>query len=393
MNPYARRERLWTVAFAILVAVSMPACSSSENDPTQQGTSSDGGTGGDDAAGSTRVDGDVSPDVGAATPREQEIDDYVRDLSRLSYEEPSISDGTASEPFEDGDYRCVTQPRSETKSYDSIVALAANSSTLWPGALVRGDSVATGQFTPIAIERAPLTLSVSLENLDGKRSKTMASPTLSAFREAIGEILEADLTGATAANIFSEIEIVHSRQQLALALGAESSWPGDFARIAGSFDFASEETRSRLVVRFVQAYYTVDIDPPSRPSAFFADSVTLDDLEQVMTDSSPPAYVSSITYGRMVVFTVESSYSDKEMKSALEFAYRGGTDVSGDVSLTYGEMLSSSKITAFIVGGSGEDAVQAIDSFEALSEYIKGGGSYSKDSPGAPIGYKLAPSG
>jgi hypothetical protein len=61
-------------------------------------------------------------------------------------------------------------------------------------------------------------------------------PTLSAFRQTIGEILEADLTGATPANIFPEVETVHSSQQLALALAAESSWSGDFARIAGTFD-------------------------------------------------------------------------------------------------------------------------------------------------------------
>ena len=75
--------------------------------------------------------------------------------------------------------------------------------------------------------------------------------------------------------------------------------------------------------------------------------------------------------------------------SALDFAYRGGVDVSGNVSVSYKDVLSSSRINAYILGGSGADAAQAIDSFEGLMNFIRGGGDYSLDSPGSPIAYKL----
>ena len=92
----------------------------------------------------------------------------------------------------------------------------------------------------------------------------------------------------------------------------------------------------------------------------------------------------------MVLFTFESDYSAKEIGAALDFVYRGGVEVSGNTSVTYKEMLSQSKITAYILGGSGGMAAQAIDSYDKLMEFIKGGGDYSKDSPGAPIAYKLS---
>jgi hypothetical protein len=91
----------------------------------------------------------------------------------------------------------------------------------------------------------------------------------------------------------------------------------------------------------------------------------------------------------MIVFTFESEYSSEEMEAALDFAYSGGVDVSGDVSVTYKDIISKSKITAFILGGSGGEAARTIDSYEALIDFIKAGGNYSKDSPGAPIAYKL----
>src|ERR1043165_8410958 len=120
------------------------------------------------------------------------------------------------------------------------------------------------------------------------------------------------------------------------------------------------------------------------------DGVTLEDVQAKMNAQRPPVYVSSVTYGRMVVFTFESQYSAQEMSAALDFAYSGGVDLKGDVSVTYKDIISQSKITAFILGGDAGSASQTIDSYDALISFIKSGGNYSRQSPGGPIAYKLA---
>ncbi|HEX7097115.1 MAG TPA: thiol-activated cytolysin family protein, partial [Acidimicrobiales bacterium] len=159
--------------------------------------------------------------------------------------------------------------------------------------------------------------------------------------------------------------------------------------VKSSFSFSNQEVRSRYLVRYTQTYYTVDLDAPSTPSAVLDPLVTLADVKQYMDEQRPPVYVSSITYGRMVLFTFESEYSAEEMGAALEFAYSGGYDVSGQVSVTYKDIISKSKITAFILGGDAGMAVQTIDSYDALIDFIKNGGNYTRESPGAPIAYKL----
>ncbi|HTM21016.1 MAG TPA: thiol-activated cytolysin family protein, partial [Kofleriaceae bacterium] len=136
--------------------------------------------------------------------------------------------------------------------------------------------------------------------------------------------------------------------------------------------------------------YTVDVDQPGAPSDFLGDGVTLDQVSERMQPGDPPLYVSSITYGRMIVFTFESDYSAQELAAALSFVYEGGADVSGNVSVTYQDIVSSAKITAYILGGSGGQAAQAVDSYDALMDLIHSGGDYSRQSPGAPIAYKLA---
>lgn len=327
--------------------------------------------------------------TGLAEPEANQIDQYIASLPYLPVEPAQVAAGARTPDTREGDYQCSTQNLAETRQYDRIVAYAANSDSLYPGALVSADSVLTGLFTQVVLPRSPATISVSLENLEGAKSAVVAEPSLSAYRNALTSILDNTITGSTPANLYSEIEEVHTEQQLNMALGVQASWGLGLASLKTSFNWGKQEVRSRYVVRYTQAYYTVDLDAPATPSALLHPTVSLEDVKLRMNEQHPPAYVSSVTYGRMVVFTFESEYSNEEMGAALEFAYSGGVDVAGDVSVTYKDIISKSKITAFILGGDAGTAVKTIDSYEALIAFIKSGGNYSKESPGAPIAYKL----
>ena len=324
-----------------------------------------------------------------SAPEHDGIDAYIESLPYLPVEPPQVVQGATSTPARDGDYQCTTENLRETRQFDRIVAYAANSDSLWPGAIVSADSVLTGLFTQIVLPRQAETISVSLENLGGTKQATIADPSLASYRDALASILDAEITGSTPANLYSEIEQVHSEQQLNMALGLQASWGLGLASIKSSFNWSNTQIRSRYLVKYTQAYYTVDLDAPSTPSALFDANVTLADVKDHMDEQRPPTYVSSVTYGRMVIFTFESEYSAEEMGAALDFAYSGGYDVSGQVSVTYKDIISQSKITAFILGGDAGSAVKTIDSYDALIAFIKGGGNYSRESPGAPIAYKL----
>lgn len=333
------------------------------------------------------------PACSSAVPGEAQvqdsIDSYIRTLPYLPVEPATVATGSASPAQFSGDYSCTTTNMQETRQYDSIVAYAANSDSLWPGALVSADSVLTGLFTQVVMPRAPATISVSMENLAGSKQATIANPSLAAYRDALSSIISSDVTGSTAANLYSEIEQVHSEEQLNMALGVQASWGLGIASLKSSFNFSNDQVMSRYIVKYTQQYYTVDLDAPADPSAVLDPTVPLTDVQTHMNAQHPPAYVSSVTYGRLVIFTFESTYSAEEMGAALDFAYSGGVDVSGNVSVSYKDIISNSKITAFILGGDAGTAAQSIDSYDSLMAFIKAGGNYSKESPGAPIAYKL----
>ncbi|HTL33302.1 MAG TPA: thiol-activated cytolysin family protein [Kofleriaceae bacterium] len=319
------------------------------------------------------------------------IDQVIAKTKHLVVDAPKVEKGAPGAPMTDGDYQCVDTPVQEVRQYDQLLGQLNIGDVLWPGAILRGDSVYSGHLTPITLPRAPETFSVSLESLaGGAHSATLDSPSLSSYRDAIGKILAQSLSGSTAARLSSEVDEVNSEKELALALGVDASAPLTGSIKAG-FNFSDSTKRSRYIVKFYQLYYTVDVDPPNLPHDFFAPGVTAADVEGVVSAENPPVYVSSIGYGRQVIFTFESDLAKSELKAALEFAYKGGPEISGNTSLTHQEVLSHTHTTAFILGGdAGEAAQVAIGTYDQLKQFIAHGGNYSKDSPGAAIAYKLS---
>jgi len=341
------------------------------------------------------VFGLASCDAEGPSEREEAINSYVQGLGQLDIAEnvPKTEidcEDQCSDPYTIGNEVCTFKRFTETQRFDRFVAFAPNSATLWPGAVVRGADAENGLLTPVGVELAPVTFSISLENINSSPVGSMPEPSLSAFREVRNQILAEGTTGATPASVDFKITQVHSAAEIGLAIGAGVNWPGG-SKINASFDFTDSTKRTKILVDFTQAYYTIDVDTPTTPADFFGPNVTVGEIDDFVMQQNPPVYVQSITYGRRVVFSIESSESAEQIEAALKAAYKSpGIGVTGSVSVDQKKSIDDSTISAFVLGGSGADAVGAVSGFDGLVTYITQGGDYSQDSPGAPVAYKLA---
>ncbi|MFO0762274.1 MAG: thiol-activated cytolysin family protein [Byssovorax sp.] len=371
----------FSLAVPVLLAVFGIAACEVADDSTATGSSSGSGT---SSSGGENV-----------SAGHQAIDDFVEGIPDLvlpkaqSKTEIDCMDASCPKDGQEGDFFCHYKHYTETVHFEKFVAFQPNSATLWPGVVIRGKDAQEGLLTPLGVKLAPVVFSVSLENITNSPVGEMENPSLSAFRDARNEILAGGVTGATPASLDFDVVELHSESQLSTSLGAGLNWPGG-PEIAASFDFSSSDKKTKILVNLTQAYYTIDVDSPTHPQDFFDPSVTVDDLKAEVGAGNPPLYVQSITFGRRVIFAVESNESATDIKAALEATYKGAVDVNAKVSAEHKQMLSSSSIRAFVIGGAGGEATGAISGFEGLITYIKNGGNYSKDSPGAPIAYKLA---
>ena len=324
----------------------------------------------------------------------QELNQFINAIPALPLElavpkTPIECGEECEEEAQEEDLLCSYSRFAETAHYSEFISFQPNSASLWPGSIVQGAAAQDGFFTPVGVGRAELTFSVSLENIAGSPVGYLKTPSLSEFREERNRILAQGVTGATPAAIDFEVTEIHSSSQISLALGASVLWPGG-ASVTAGFDFHSSAKKTKILVNYTQAYYTIDIDAPIEPKDFFAEGVSVEDVSEFMDNDNPPVYVQSITYGRRVVFSVETNETADQIKAALEAAYEASVDVDVKLSAEHEQTLQESTIRAFVLGGSGAEAAGAIAGFQGLLQYITKGGDYSKDSPGAAIAYKLA---
>ena len=235
-----------------------------------------------------------------------------------------------------------------------------------------------------------MTISTDFFNKEGNSSVCVENPTLSGVRDGIKSMLyDCEINGHTQANTTFEIKEVYSEEQLSLAIGTTANI-GKRANIEAGFNFDKSSTKSHVLVKLIQVYYTVDMDEPPTIADFFDPSVSADDIKTALNGCTIPVYVSSVKYGRVTYFSVESSESAQTIKAALEAQYNAAI-WNATLKTEFEQTLKSKEttISGTVVGGSGEQAAKAISGLDGMLEYIKSGGNFSKESPAAPIAFTL----
>lgn len=327
----------------------------------------------------------------------EQINAYVEGLESVPSEIfPDVTNSeTPAATTPDGNYSCSSVNLTKTVPLTEVSILSGITSDLFPGAILRGDSLYNGTFAVSGIDRKPMIYSLSVQDGTGaQRSATMENPSLSQFRDTFGVVLSQANLGNVPVSAFTNVEEIRSEQDLDFALGVDvNTLQTD---VKAQFDFSSQTIQSRFLVTVDLAFFTADLDTSLEPSDFFADSVSLDRVQQEFNDSVPPVYVSSITYGTRYYVAVESSFSSEELNAALQVAFKSGTNqVDGSVSLSTSDVLQSTSFTAISVGAQPNQlaAFNAIlsgnDRLEAVKAFLTNGTNFTAANIGAPLSFTM----
>jgi thiol-activated cytolysin len=328
------------------------------------------------------------------SPDAEEINDYIRGLNPVPTEPPSevVNAESLPEVSQDGNYSCSTKNLTKTVPLTEVSILSGVTSGLFPGAILHGDSLSEGQFSLSGIDQRPMKYSLSI--LDGTaapRSAVMQNPSLSEFRDTFGVILSQAALEDVPVSATASIQEIRSEQDIDLALGVDVNTLTTDVKTA--FDFFNQETRSRFLVTIDMAFFTANLDSNLKPSDFFANTVTLEEVQEEFTDEVPPVYVSSITYGTRYYVAVESIFSEEEISAALDVAFDKGTNsVDGQVTLSTSDVLQNISMTAIAVGAQPDKlaAFNAILSGENRLEGVKDFMTQSANFSAANIGAALS---
>lgn len=371
------------------------------------GSGAAGSAGPAGAAGSPQDGGpDAQPDAGAAAGTGGSIDPALEAARRsgivqtvqtagklptipVDPKHPVDCMNTCPPASTSGGWACQSNRYVEARAFDRLSVFESASPQLWPGNLVNGAKALKGELVPLAVSLAPQTFSVSLENIAGNPTGMVQHPSTSAFRTERNRILASRITGATTALVSYNIEDISTESQLNFSLGA--SFPlGSVLNISTGFDFSSGSKTSKVLLDFTQIYYSFDLDSPTSPADFFASDTTASKLMTLFSSAEPPTYIQSVLYGRRILVAFQSMDTRQSLHAAVK-ATADILKIGGSADAGTQKAISRSTMKAVIIGGSGDAAATAVtNGIDGIKALIASGGNYSKDSPGAPIGYNLA---
>ena len=285
-------------------------------------------------------------------------------------------------------YQCTSTPYSITSNPTDIVMYDPDASLLWPGGLLQGKSrkeLGSLLGLPIA-ERAPVRIFID-DFATADNFRVVDNPNAANVSSAKGEIVgNATASGLSApSSIDFAMHTHHSEQYVGLAASISGRYFGYSAKVGGSFQRNAAETT--ITANFIQRMYTVSVTEPPTPDEFFTSDLTparLNSYKDRMGPDNLPIYVSDVTYGRMMTFSMTSTASETDMRATIQAAYDGiGVDVNVALSARQRRILQEAEFKVTSIGG---DA-------QATLDMIRTGdwAAYFTDSPklsdAAPLSY------
>ncbi|MBN2441475.1 MAG: thiol-activated cytolysin family protein [Spirochaetales bacterium] len=312
---------------------------------------------------------DVAHDI--AFPEQEIINSNIRNLSIIDQPEETgiIRIGLSENQNElpqvpNHDHTCIIYKYKAQIGFYDNVCLRLHSPVIWPGALIAGHTITTGEYIPISAKRK--TISFDIFSADGSTHKTIANPTYSKVTSAITNNYISTKNSTPASQVKHRMETIHSADQLKIVLAAHLpvSEDPEISFLNDLFDFESTTIITRKMIEFTYIYYTVDINRPSDPGKLFDPSVSWEELESQISGDISPVYVSSVQYGRTALFFIESPYDDKELTAALNYAIDNVTTEELTDIEKYKLILDNTKITTYITDNNATPTIQTFSGFE-----------------------------
>lgn len=353
---------------------------------------------------------DSGPGVGPETnPDANSIGDY---LAGLNYDadvllnvQPSdaartpVDTTTTTEQDGNVERVCTRTTYNLENNFEEIAILRPTADVIWPGALVEANqSLLDGLPERARFDRSPVKIRVDLPGIGANGTKTIERPNSDNVDVAIDEALEWWNANAyeegyvNASSSSNRITTSYSSTQASMDVGLNVAWAtGD---VQSQFNYETSAQRRVVMSTYKQAFYTVSFvqESGAQPEDVFGPDVTLGDVQSAFDSGAPPAYVASVTYGRIIMFRMEtsSSYTSADVEAA--FRYAAGSQVDGDMEARYEEILERSTVEVITLGGGAEAASEAVAARSAgdLEPIITGENAvYSRGNPGVPISYAV----
>lgn len=292
---------------------------------------------------------------------------------------------------------CTKTSYNLEQNFEEVAILRPTNGIVWPGALVIGNqSLMDGLPEPLPLPRSEVKLRVDLPGIGENGNITVTAPNNGNVQAKIDDALDwwnnnqYEEGYVNASNSSVKKATSFSSKQLSLDVGLNVAWAT--GNLASEFNYNTSSEKFSAMMVYKQAFYTITMETPLTPASVFDPNTTLETVQKLVDKGTPPAYVSSVVYGRIIMFRLETTLNSTSAELEAALSYASGIKVDATIEVKVKEILAKSTMTAVTIGGNAEIASEAVSAkdFGDLEKIIKGKNAvYSKSNPGVAIAYTV----
>ncbi len=265
---------------------------------------------------------------------------------------------------------------------------ATNTASLYPGSIIKikdyaeqRDLNGIGNF-----RRSPVEVSSDLGDIREVNDPSQRGN----VDRALKEMEEANPNFA--AKVISESTEAYSIDQAMLHVGVDAKYLGQ--SVKGRFDFSQTIEEHSFVVKFYQIYHTASVANPVSPADLFHESVSVNEIQDLVNQVGPMGYITEVAYGRMLIgiFTYRGVIHTSSSEIRGKFR-KGLAKVDTELDVETRNFFRNSSFKVAILGGDAQEAAKVsgsgvgMESIQAAYHWMQEGGH--DPSLGVPIQYKI----
>ena len=210
---------------------------------------------------------------------------------------------------------------------------------IFPGAIIRGDTLFSDIYTLVGINRAPISISIAGNSL------LVDNPNFTNVTAARNQLV----SNLTAPHVSSDFYMRRVEQGQAFSAGLNAGFAAGGIGITAGTETRTREFSTNMVVVVTQVFYTVTTEHPGSSGRFFTQNMSASDFGYYA-----PAFISSVNYGRIGVLTVSTNESESVTRSSLSAAIpikKLGGRLSGSITAEQERVFNGLQIQGQIIGG------------------------------------------
>jgi len=326
-------------------------------------------------------------DASKAHPNSQKLSDLNGGISIHDREIGSIHRN--NDVFWLGDDAGITYS-GYTDEFLMLPSWSGQRDNFYLGSMIRGNSIASLDMIPLSerlghYESRPISASISFP---GKTVSSVLNPNEMTTTQFYSNLLiNNGVTGLQKAAYSFVYQDFTYYDELKQIFGSNANVGALFwsSGTSTGTDTQKISKNSGLAIKFTQKNFSLDMDIPEKGELY-------ENLNLSALDGYWPAYVSNITYGSTGVLIIESTENSTVLKNTFTkaFSILGGLASGGsNLNSTEISMINNSTMKIYFVGVNGAEAIKSIFSFDELSAFVKRGNTFTPQTPGVPISFKL----